>query len=156
MTTPTSYAATLVNLSLGQFPDLEEGPVKSALDDVHSSFNNLSSYIAQTQAIRVVTEDYTITSQDNMIIVDATAGNVTITTPPSGECRGLQFTVTRIDAAVGNTVNVVGDLGSPILGFVGGLVLASHDAVTFRSANGVLTPELAGFILISYVKNSIL
>lgn len=51
------------------------------------------------------TSNYTITTDDTMVLADATSDNVTITLPLASEAEGYRFYIKRIDDS-GNTVTI--------------------------------------------------
>jgi hypothetical protein len=64
-------------------------------------FDTLSS--AVNQSVRTEIADYTVTSSDKMIWVDATAGNITITLPDASFNTGYEWIIEKIDS----TANLV-------------------------------------------------
>jgi len=67
-----------------------------------------NSAATTSRAVATYTADHTATLTDNLIKVDATGGNVTITLPPAAAAAGDGFTIKRIDSSA-NTVTVDGD-----------------------------------------------
>lgn len=61
-----------------------------------------------TRTVRAVSATGDIELSDDILIVDATAGNVTLTLPPAATARGKVFHVKKIDAGA-NSVILEGD-----------------------------------------------
>ena len=79
------------------------------------------------------TSDYTLTTSDNFIYVDATAGNITITLPAVATCEGQPFTIMRTDGSA-NTVTVDAD-GSETINDSLTQVLAQYDAMKIHATD---------------------
>lgn len=52
-----------------------------------------------SRSITTKTSDYTITSADNMILVDASAGDVTVTLPTAVGISGVEYVIKKIDSS---------------------------------------------------------
>jgi len=59
---------------------------------------------AFARPVNVVTSNYTATTDDGCIIVDATGGAVTVTLPPATQ-KGLQLSIAKADSSI-NTVTM--------------------------------------------------
>ncbi|HAV42625.1 TPA: hypothetical protein DCX15_01220 [bacterium] len=68
----------------------------------HSTLHTSGSFAT---AIKIVTTNYTVTDEDHTILVDATAGPVTVTLLPVAGIEGREYVVKKIDASV-NAVTV--------------------------------------------------
>lgn len=67
------------------------------------------------RAIRTELANYTATPTDDVILCDATAGNMTIQLPPAASSSNKSYVVVKIDVSA-NTVTVDGDTGDLIDG----------------------------------------
>lgn len=74
------------------------------------------------------TADYTATALNDVILADATSGNVVITLPPVSGNTGVHYTIKRIDGSA-NTVTVDGD-GSETIDGETTQTLLEHDSIT--------------------------
>jgi len=79
--------------------------------------------------LNTVTADYTLDGNDQVVLVDATAGPVTITLQPAASMRGKTVTVTKIDATA-NTVTVVPDGTDLISGATSEVLTAQFESFT--------------------------
>ena len=109
LTGDASGTNTAVSVDKAKAVDL---PTPASTDDwkllsyLHSSVD----YVLRHPPFKNVTKtaDYTITLDDFVIFVDATAGNVTLTLPTAASATQRGFYIKRIDASA-NTVTVEGD-----------------------------------------------
>jgi hypothetical protein len=69
--------------------------------------------VGKRRGVLTKTANYTATSADDVIIVDAASGNVTITLPAAASSTGLELTIKRIDAS-GNTMTIDGNASETI------------------------------------------
>ena len=74
-----------------------------------------------TPITNVTTTTYSPTDKDEILLVDTSAGNVTITLPPAN--KGREFQVIKV--AGGNMVTVVPSPGESILGSTAGVVFSN-------------------------------
>jgi hypothetical protein len=81
------------------------------------------------RALKLVTEDYDVQEQDEIVLCDATVGAIAITLPVVPD--GRRFTVKKIDSGP-----AVVTLAASIDGSGGYALLAANDAVTVVSAAG--------------------
>lgn len=70
-------------------------------------------YVVIGEATRTVTTSTTLAVSDQVVLVDATAGAVTITLPPSAQMPGRRVRVKKIDAST-NAVTVQASAGDSI------------------------------------------
>lgn len=80
------------------------------------------------------TGDYTVSTTDRFIIVDASGGNITITLPEASTCQGYEFTIKKIDSSV-NTVTIDGDGAETIDDDTTQIISNQYDAITVTSDN---------------------
>ncbi len=78
------------------------------------------------------TTNYTITSNDTVIMADATSGNVTITLPTASSTSGYRFYVKRVDGS-GNTVSVARSGSDTIDGATSQTLTAQYTSLTLVS-----------------------
>jgi hypothetical protein len=71
------------------------------------------------QITRSVTANYTCRYIDDVLLVDATSNNITITLPHAAGWKGWQITIKRLDGS-GNTLTVQAQDGHPIDGITAG------------------------------------
>lgn len=81
---------------------------------------------------RTVTTTTTLVSSDHLVLVDATAGAVTIELPPAASKEGFQIAVKKIDSSV-NAVTVDGSASETIDGATTKALSAQYDSVTVAS-----------------------
>jgi hypothetical protein len=144
MPTPTTTASynSIVDLHLGNVPDLEEPELYSALLAIHNAIQILAtlsvgtsedsaaSYIAKQRAVVLTNTNYLVTSLNGTILVAANTSDVLITLPPAVDNFGYQYTIKCIDATF--AVTVVGEGVSTIDSYAAGIGLTLHDALTVR------------------------
>jgi hypothetical protein len=78
----------------------------------------LSLYLSQKIQVVTVTSDYTVLEEDGVVLVDASAGPVTITLLPGSVVtapQGKATTVTKIDSSPNDVILIAAD-GQLILG----------------------------------------
>jgi hypothetical protein len=73
------------------------------------------------------TSDYTLTTSDDKVAIDATSNNVTITLPPVSGNTGREYTVNRIDSSV-NTATLTGN-GSETINDSADQTLTQYDFI---------------------------
>ena len=100
-----------------------------AHNDVWSPVSSLSGRIVTTAALT-----YTLTRLDSVLLVDATAGAVTVTVPAAADYTDRQWIVKKIDASA-NTVTLDATGANTIDG-AGTLALASQWDSTRIASNG--------------------
>ena len=81
-------------------------------------------------AVTTKTTNYTATTSDNVILVNASSGDVTITLPASSS--GLNFTVKKIDSS-SNTVTVASNGSETIDGSSTQVIISQYDAISLVS-----------------------
>lgn len=96
---------------------------------VGSAVNNL---IQRKREVSSKSAAYTITVGDDVVLVDATTGAITVTLPKAGPYVGISFTVKKIDASA-NAVTVDGDGAETIDGAANTPLAAQWDRVTVVS-----------------------
>lgn len=105
---PTNTYDSTTNLSLGNIPQVDDEQVYQALLDIHNAIEILltssdgdtsvfDAYIDKRRKIVVHTADYTITTTDGTILVNANLNPVTITLPPAASGTGFRYKIKAID-----------------------------------------------------------
>lgn len=84
-----------------------------------------------------VTTNYTMSMNDSIILVDATAGNVTITLQPALQWEQKKFTVKKIDASV-NTVTIDANSTELIDGAATKVISTQYVSHDFTSQGGAV------------------
>lgn len=136
----TSYSSS-TNLNLGQVPQIEDPVLYRALLDIHNALELLLissdgvneeviAYIAKLRNVVVVGADYVATAGDGILLVDASAGSVTITLHELTGYLGYRLTVKRVDANLNNTVTIVGDGAELIDGHSAGISVYPKSSYT--------------------------
>lgn len=151
MAAPINTYNSATDLSIGHIPQgADDNPeLYSELLDIHNALEILltasdsadaifAAFIAKFRNITPVSSDYTALATDSLILVDITAGDVTITLPTGEDFAGYRFEVKAI-ADVLPTTNaclIVGeDTGSgaaPIDEDVGGITIDALEAIPFK------------------------
>ena len=132
------------DLNLGQVPDVGDPILYRALLDIHNALENLvkgsddigndfADFLKRYLKITAIGEDYLAVPADNTILVDATAGDITVTLPDAATTIGYPFTVKRIDTVRANKVTVVVEAGQLIDGRTNGINISSYSSYTFKS-----------------------
>lgn len=86
----------------------EDGVIHvDTLEDLVQLLQRRSAEVNPEQDVRRVTVDTTLDSNDDLVLVDATAGVVTVTLPFVDDAQRKLYTVKKIDAG-GNAVTVQG------------------------------------------------
>lgn len=83
-------------------------------------------------SVRTVTADSGLTSSDYLVLVDATAGDTTVTLPPASSKEGAALVVKKTDSST-NVVIVEGSAADTVDGQVNQELLNQYDAVTVAS-----------------------
>lgn len=108
------------------------GKIAVILEGLSPSSGGTSVY-----ASRTVSSNYTLTTQDRVVYVDATAGSVTITLPDPGPLStsgsGQVFTIKKIDSSV----NPVTLSGYPVDGVNPYALVATYQAIEIQAASTV-------------------
>lgn len=87
--------------------------------------------------IRRVTSDYTVDLNDSIILVDATAGNVTITLQGALQWEEKRLVVKKIDSSV-NTVTIDADSTELIDGAATKVISTQYTSHEFTSQGGAI------------------
>lgn len=87
--------------------------------------------------VRRITTSDTMTLGDSIILVDATAGNVTLTLQPALQWEQKRITVKKIDASV-NTVTIDADGAELIDGAATKVISAQYVSYDFTSQGGAV------------------
>ena len=75
-----------------------------------------------------ITGDYTATSEDRIILVDASSSTVTITLPPTTSSEGKDFFIKKIDSSE-NSVNIDGNESEEIDGWDIIIMLTQNECI---------------------------
>ena len=152
MGTPTNTYSSSVNLNLGHVPPIENRELYEYLLDVHTALEILSishsDVVVLENKITLVSADYLVLATDRTIFVDASAGNVIITLPASGDVPGAVFDIKVIAQGSGRTISVLGSGAEIIDNYATGVGLDIHEDITCRSRTTVDTPSLTGYAII--------
>ena len=108
--------------------ELEVTGVINASSDVRVN----GTSVLTLQNISTKTTDYTATTSDNTILVDASSGNVTITLPAASTTTGRVLVVKRLDSST-NTVVIDANLSETIDGAETRAVINQYDSFTIQS-----------------------
>lgn len=132
MGAPTNTYNSGADLSLGHVPEtIEDEATYKELLDIHNAIEILLTYVetnlANDRAFILVTGDYTVLTTDRLILVDATAADVTITMYPTADGIGLTHEIKQI----------AGDNETLIIG----------DPVDVSNSVGAIDSDLAGIII---------
>lgn len=92
----------------------------------------LSGVVSRGHKSVAKTAAYTLGWSDELVLVDATAGAVTITLPPAAQSRGQRVVVKKTDAS-GNAVTVDGSGAETIDGAATAALAAQYDSVDIQS-----------------------
>lgn len=140
--TPSGNTLTIASTGgggpAGDFDTLSETTIAEHQDTLPIYDESLSDYrkiqrgnfIAKS--IVSVSLDYSVSEEDDVIIVDASAGDVIITLPDASLVSGYQktFDVKKIDSSL-NTVTVVDAGGNNIDSALSWIITGQNDSVTF-------------------------
>lgn len=141
-TGPTSNSP--INLNLGQVPDVDDEKVYRALLDIYNALEILQAGSDNADAFVVgfinkqrnnteVTGDYTIEVTDGTLLVDASAGDITITAHPVSEGEGYLYNIKRVDEVPINKVTLLGDGTEFIDGRASGIAISTKSSYTIKS-----------------------
>lgn len=163
MAAPINTYNSEVDLGLGQVPQVEDSELYQGLLDIHNAIEALASYIddsssaasdflAKFRAVKVVTTDYSVQPQDGIILVNASANDVTITLPPSELNKGYRYTVKVIQWSYPHQVTVVGATVEGAVELIdehtNGVKVSSLSAYTFVSKSTDASLKLTGYAII--------
>ena len=140
---PTTYES-LIDLSLGSIPQVDDPELYRALLDIHNAIESLlkgsdaadlefRNYIAKKRNTTDVNADYTVLTTDGSILVDTTAGDVTITLPEiTSDIEGYEYDIKQVAGA--NQTTVVGDSASdPVDGDATGITMDLLEAIPVKN-----------------------
>ena len=106
-------------------------------------------FVSLSSPSTLVTADYTMTADDRIIEVDASAGPVTVTLVPVSTFRGLKVTIRKADASA-NTVTVQAAPGDTIDGAPSVTMSSQNDAFTlYAPLSGTRWIPFAGGVTLS-------
>lgn len=80
--------------------------------------------------VRTITEGYTVTDDDDIIIVDASGGAITVGLPPAFSNEDMKITIVRKDGTVANAVTIDADGSETINGATPRSLSTQYAAVT--------------------------
>ena len=83
-------------------------------NSIRRSIESLQGFSLEIDTIRK-TESYQVSSEDDIVLADATSGNITITLPAIDDAQRKSYYVKKIDSST-NTVTVAGITGETIEG----------------------------------------
>jgi len=102
---------SLIQLPLGNVPEIESSELYELLNDMHDALFILVSEIdlAAGRAIQTITAAaYTITAEDATLLMDTSTNAVTITLPTAVGIEGYKYTVKCINATNAATLDADG------------------------------------------------
>ena len=100
--------------------------------DIQDSGKSFDDVILKKRRTVTVSVDYTVLVLDEIIWVDATAGDVTITLFPAATIQGQEFIIEKIDSTF-NKVTVAGSGGDLVNGDPSFDLLLKYESVQPRS-----------------------
>lgn len=100
--------------------------------DIQDSGKSFNDVLLKKRATKTVTTDYSVLLLDEVIWVDATAENVTITLYPSADINGQEFIIEKIDSTT-NTVTVAAQGSDTVNGDPSFDLLLQYESVQPRS-----------------------
>lgn len=100
--------------------------------DIQDSGKSFNDVLLKKRATKTVTSNYSVFLLDEVIWVDATAGNVTITLYQSAEIKGQEFIIEKIDNTT-NTVTVAAQGTDTVNGGPSFDLLLQYESVQPRS-----------------------
>jgi hypothetical protein len=109
---------------------IRPGPIERVNYDSLKAYQQIANRVS-------VDADYSISYSDDFVLVDSTAGVVTVTLPAAR--NGLQFTILRV--AGGNNVTVVPSGAETVNGAASVTITSSFVPYTFKD----FTPLLTGY-----------
>ncbi|MCH8748169.1 hypothetical protein IH781_00305 [Patescibacteria group bacterium] len=111
--------------STGTFAEVTGSRLSSgeADDDIAATGLEVDTYTA----------DQTLTTANQIVLVDATSGNVTITLTAVSDLTGEEFDVSKIDSS-GNTVTVAAAGSDEINGSSEVVISSQYESVTFYTS----------------------
>jgi isoaspartyl peptidase/L-asparaginase-like protein (Ntn-hydrolase superfamily) len=120
MAAPTNTYDSNTDLSLGAVPQVDDPELYIALLDIHNAIETLltgsddgdavfEAYIAKQRSVITVTGDYTVTTLDGTVRVDASTGDITVTLFAVSGFLGYKQYIKRVDEVFANKVTLVGD-----------------------------------------------
>lgn len=142
MTSPMNTYDSNADLSLGHVPaEIEELDqiLYVELLDLHNAIESLLTYVelflAQQRGFILVNADYLVKITDGLILVDTTAGDITITMYPASEGIGYSHQVKQIIGDNETLVigSLVGVAVEPIDDDVGGITLDLLEAIPLKN-----------------------
>lgn len=100
--------------------------------DIQDSGKSFNDVLLKKRAAQTIFVDYELVLLDEVIWVDATAGNVTITLYPSADIKGQEFIIEKIDSTT-NTVTVAAQGSDTVNGDPSFDLLLQYESVQPRS-----------------------
>lgn len=107
-------------------------PYSDTPDFYRLAANALNNLIQRKREVSTKTTAYTITLGDDVVLVDATSGAITITLPLVAPYVGIAYTIKKIDSSA-NAVTVDGNGAETIDGAATASLAAQWDTVTVVS-----------------------
>lgn len=139
--TPNTYDSN-TNLSLGHIPQVDDPDLYVALLDLHNAIETLlkssdagtsinDDFIRKQRNVTEVNTDYTVQLTDGLILVDTTAGDITITMHTVALGIGYRYDIKQIIGT--NQTLIVGDSGDLIDSDASGLTIDLLEAVPLKN-----------------------
>jgi hypothetical protein len=107
---------------------------------IYKAFYKIEQWISRASDgylfhTRRITASATLILNDSIVLVDATAGAVTVTLPPALNAEEKRFTIKKVDAS-GNAVTIDGNGAETIDGAATKSLAAQYNAYDIVSQNG--------------------
>lgn len=145
MPAPTNTYDSNTDLSLGAVPQVDNPVLYEELLDIHNAIESLltssdagnavfTAFIAKFRNVKVVSSDYTVLATDGLVLVDITAGDVTITLPTGAAFAGYKFEIKAIADTLPSTNEclIVGEGGAPVDDDAGGITIDALEALPVK------------------------
>jgi hypothetical protein len=145
MPAPINTYDSNTELALGNVPDIDDPVLYEALLDIHNAIEAIltssdagdavfTAFIAKFRNVTVVSADYNVLATDGLVLVDITAGNVTITLPTGADFAGYKFEIKAIADSLPSTNEclIVGEGGAPVDEDAGGITIDALEALPVK------------------------
>lgn len=139
MTAPINTYNSIIDLNLGQVPQVDDEVLYQALLDIHNAIEALvtgtdgsAEYVTKKRNITLAVGDYQVVASDGLIITDTTAGNLTITLPPMvADQKGYEYEIKQVKGS--NETLVIGDSGDLVDSDAGGITIDLLEAISVKN-----------------------
>lgn len=136
---PTNSA---INLNIGQVPKIADIELYTELLDIHNALEILAArgsnssidfndFISKYLSVQAVGADYTVTAEDNLILVNTSTGDVTVTLISAASVPGYEFTIKCVD---GTNIALIAPYSTETIDTLAGTMeIFLHDSITLKS-----------------------